>query len=219
MKTPFIWLGSGRTKKRDVATKGLLLDLAAKRGLPVPSGAILLAEFCQLLLAEGVVVNENGRFSTTDPQWLHETLYQGVRFPHFNNLVAVRTAAAAGVEPQLGVTFDDANQLSSSLCEIWSQMADQQRDILVMEMVDCRESGTAVTRPDSAQDTIRFHDQPPVSLTQLRPWQRPDSAEPAHLQRLQMLLRGVRRSLGKKAWQIDWMDDGRICWLLQIQQV
>jgi hypothetical protein len=177
----------------------------------------LLAEFCQLLLAEGVVVNENGRFSTPDPQWLHETLYQGARFPHFNNLVAVRTAAEADIKPQLGVDFDDANQLSSSLCEIWSQLADQQRDILVMEMVDCRERGTAVTQPDTPQDTILFLDKPPASLTQLGPWQRPDKEKAAHLRRLQMLLRGVRRSLGKKAWQIDWMDDGRICWLLQIQ--
>jgi hypothetical protein len=36
------------------------------------------------------------------------------------------------------------------------------------------------------------------------------------LQRLQQLLRGVRRTFGQGNWQIDWLDDGRICWLIQI---
>ncbi len=217
MKTPFIWLGAGRAIKRDVAEKGQLLDLAAKRGLPVPPGAILLAEFCQLLLDEGVVTEENGRFSTTDPQWLHDTLYQGARFPHLNKPAAVRTAVAASIPPLLAVDFADPNQLSKALCEIWSQMASDRRDILVMEMVEGQISGTAVTQPDSTQDTVIVTGTPTASLPQLRPLQRPDGKELAHRQRLQMLLRGVRRSLGKQAWQIDWLDDGRVCWLLQIQ--
>jgi hypothetical protein len=31
-----------------------------------------------------------------------------------------------------------------------------------------------------------------------------------------MLLRGARRTFGDDDWMIEWIDDGRICWLIQI---
>ena len=133
MKTPFIWLGSGRAKKWDVAPKGRHLDEAAKAGLPVPPGAILLDELFQLLLNEGVVVLDNGRVTAPDPDWLWETIYQSVRFPPLEKPVAVRTASAAATAPQLDVDFTDSAQLSYALCELWSHLTDR-RDVLVMEM-------------------------------------------------------------------------------------
>ncbi len=133
MKTPFIWLGSGRAKKWDVAAKGRHLDEAAKAGLPVPPGAILLDELFQLLLDEGVVVMDNGRITAPAPNWLHETLYQSVRFPHLDKLAAVRSTHTAAARPQLNVDFTDPAQLSHSLCELWSQLTGR-RDVLVMEM-------------------------------------------------------------------------------------
>jgi hypothetical protein len=217
MKTPFIWLGSGRAKKRGTAAKGLLLDSAAKAGLPVPPGAILLDELFELLLVEGVVVAENGRITIPDPNWLHETIYKGVRFPRLDGPVVVRAGSGATATAQTNVDFSDPRQLSDSLCELWQQFDNERRDVLVMEMVQRDVGGTAVTATTTHQDNIYIPNQPSHTLPQLGRWQRPDSELPPHLQRLQRLLRGVRRTFGSGTWQIDWLDDGRICWLLQIQ--
>lgn len=215
MKTPFIWLGSGRAKKWDVAPKGRHLDQAAKAGLPVPPGAILLDELFQLLLNEGVVVMDNGRITTPDLNWLHETIYQSVRFPHLDKPVAVRTTSTIPITPHLDVDFADPVQLSHSLCEVWSQLTGR-RDVLVMEMKNIAVMGTAVTAHPHDHDTIHIPNKSPLSLPQLSRWQHPPADSPAHLQRLQQLLRGVRRTFGTGEWQIDWLDDGRICWLIQI---
>jgi hypothetical protein len=229
MKTPFVWLGSGRAKKWGVAAKGRLLDEAAKAGLPVPPGAILLDELFQLLLNEGVVMMENGRITAPDPVWLHETLYQSVRFPRLDKPVAVRSASAAAAAPELGVDFTDPAQLSHSLCEVWSLLDDRRRDVLVMEMVGKDTAGTAastehaevsaqaVTHSQNETDAVPVANNPPLALPRLRRWQRPAPDQPPHLQRLQQLLRGVRHTFGSGEWHIDWLDDGRICWLIQIR--
>lgn len=216
MKTPFIWLGSGRAKKRAVAEKGQLLDRAAQSSLPVPAGAILLDELYQLLLTEGVIVVENGRVHAPHPTWLHQTLYESIRFPLLDNLVAVRSAAVTTTPPILDMDFAVPAPLSYSLCELWSRYNAGRRDVLVMEMIAGDMKGTAVTHTAQDYDSITINGRS-NPLPQLHRWQRPDAQLPDHLQRLQMLLRGVRRTFGSGAWLIDWIDDGRICWLLQVQ--
>ncbi len=154
MKKFFVWLGSGRSKKWDVGLKSQLLDRAAKAGLPVPAGAILLDEFFQLVLAEGVIVTENDTtFVAPDPTWLSETLFESVHLPRMGKLVAVRSASPlTGYTPQLAVDFNDPTQLSQSLCTVWSlaTQANARRDVLILEMITGEESGTAVS--DSSSD-------------------------------------------------------------------
>ncbi len=93
-QSPFIWLGSGRTRRRNVARKGSLLDQAARSGLPVPRGGILLDDFYRICLENGVVEEVAGAVAVPDPEWLHEVLYGEVRFPRLEKLVAVRSASA-----------------------------------------------------------------------------------------------------------------------------
>lgn len=218
--TPFIWLGAKRTRKHPVSDKGKLLDIAASRGLPVPNGGILLHELYQLLLTEGVIVLHEQRVTVADPTWLHETLHTGARFPRLGKPVAVRAAFAPGSEhvpARLDVDFDNPQALSNSLCAIWSAAAPAaRRDVLVMEMVTRQVAGTAVTDPTQPHDAI--HSEHTFTIPQLTGWQRPTASLPSYAQRLQQLLRGVRRTFGPTApWRIEWVDDGAICWLVQIQ--
>ena len=37
--------------------------------------------------------------------------------------------------------------------------------------------------------------------------------------RLQSLLKNIRRIFGEKEWDVEWADDGNICWLLQIRPI
>src|SRR5690554_4489859 len=86
----FVWLGSNRARKRGVSAPGVLLDRAARAGLPVPAGAILLDDVYRLALDEGAAIVSDGRVIVPDPAWLHDLLYQGVRFPVIDAPVAVR---------------------------------------------------------------------------------------------------------------------------------
>ncbi len=219
-QTPFIWLGANRAHKWPVGEKGRLLDQAAHAGLPVPPGAILLDEFYRLALDAGVIASHDRLVVATDDEWLHETLYKGARFPAPDDRVAVRAAfsAAEAIPPRLNVNFLNAGEMAAALCAIWSQagQADEvRRDVLVMEMVKKEVAGTAVTDSTIPLDVVTWGSAA-LQLPQLRLFDRPDPQAPPFARRLQMLLRGLRRTLGKGAWQVDWLDDGQICWIIQL---
>ncbi len=228
-KTPFIWLGSGRARKRDVGSYGKLLDAAMRGRLPVPNGGILLDDFYRLCLEEGLAVVDNGRISIPDPNWLFAVLYRDVRFPQLDKFVVVRplfstpeSAAAKFSGTQLDVDFDDAFQLAFALESVWStavDLADEwRRDVLVFEKVARQVGGTAVTHISQPTDEIYCvednHTFQPPKLKGFIP--KADLSLPIYVQRLQHLLSGVRRTLGKGDWAIEWIDDGEICWLVQI---
>lgn len=231
MKTPFLWLGANRARKWPVGDKARLLDKAASAGLPVPPGGILLDELFALLINEGVVTEREGVVTAVSDSWLAETLYEGVHFPRLTVPVIIRAAFSLAGAPQLAdplfapqraVQPTDPAQLAQALCRVWSSArgpASLRRDVLLTEMVGVEMPGTAVTG-GHAPDHVTCHP-PGTAPTALElPWPgrfaRPDSSLPPYARRLQLLLRGARRTFGAGSWQVDWLDDGRICWLIQI---
>lgn len=227
-KTPFLWLGANRARKWPVGDKARLLDKAAHAGLPVPPGAVLLDEFFSLLAREGVIAVRDGVVTAVDDAWLHETLYESIRFPRLDAPAIVRAAFVADgaaqpgdplYTPQRAVSLTDPAQLAPGLCRVWSgapaAAAGLRRDVLVMEMVAAEEAGTAVITP-AAPDAITIADGKMLELPPLRRFARPAADLPPFAQRLHMLLRGARRTFGAGVWQVDWLDDGRICWIIQV---
>jgi hypothetical protein len=234
---PFVWLGSGRAKKRGVGHKGRLLDEATRAGLPVPAGGILLDEFYHLVLEAGAVVVEDGRIATPDPIGLSALLYDEVRFPRLKKPVVVRPTFSApdqdltGSSPaKLFVDFTDPIQVATSLGEIWSSAlkygSDLRRDVLVMEMVEVQVVGTVVGEQGVANDRVSYTTGTPYEtrssvakeallLPRLHAWQATTQALPPFARRLQKLLRGMRRTFGQENWGIAWADDGAICWLIE----
>lgn len=234
----FIWLGSKRSRKHPIGDKGKLLDIAASRGLPVPSGGILLHELYQLLRDADVLSQQGQRVTAREPNWLYETFYEEIRFPRLEKPVAVRAAfASTGMTaanshshhtavPQLNVNFLNPTALSNSLCAVWSgalrQPGGARQDVLVMEMALRQVTGTAVTYATHAHDSAYFQRETSAAaleMPKLSGWKRPSPDLPPFAQRLQQLLRGVRRTFGPTNWQIEWVDDGKICWLLQVTSV
>ena len=229
----FVWLGSNRAKKQGVGEAGVLLDRAARAGLPVPAGAILLDDVYRLALAEGIAVIHDGRVTVPDVHWLHELLYQAVRFPPIDTPVAVRPTVANQGRPaglKLFVEFTDPRQVADSLSHAWSAALslpdDGRRDLLVTAMVRATVTGVAVTSQDAAEDQVYFSREPAVpaaamateSLQLPRPrwWWQSSPGIPRFAQRLQRLLRGVGRTFGQGDWRVEWIDDGRVCWLWQL---
>ncbi|MBK8900169.1 MAG: hypothetical protein IPM53_03210 [Anaerolineaceae bacterium] len=218
MRYFFAWLGSKRAAKRDVAEPGCLLDRAANANLPVPAGGIVLHNFYELAREEGVVQEKDGRITPLSPLALHDLLFNLARFPLLNDAMVIRPLHPTHFGPtSLPIRLDDAARLTHSLCEGWSGQ-DGRRDLLLITLPQRDVAGTAVTHPNAATDQIILPEGQ-LELPQLGRWQRPDDSLPPHAQRLQMLLRGQRRTFGDSGWEIEWMDDGRICWLWELKPI
>jgi hypothetical protein len=233
----FVWLGSGRAGRNGVGPKGRLLDEAARARLPVPDGAVVLDAFYRLACDKALVVVEDGRLEIPDPPYLSNTLYHGVRLPRFNRPVIIRPAfssesnhhqdtKAQRRKNAIAQTVDanDPTAFALALGRVWSAAAalddTWRRDTLVMEMIQSETSGTAVTSDSQATDRV-YHPtmtatDEALHLPQISGWQRPDDTLPPYARRLQQLLRGVRRTFGRGAWNLEWADDGEICRLITV---
>ncbi len=248
--SPFIWLGSKRAKKAGVGHKGSLLDYAARMGLPVPNGGIILHEFYLYALENGLIHQQNGQLLPSEPGALAHTLLHDFRFPRLNKTVAVRSAFAAEdsgsqslagyFDTRLHIDSGDEGALSQSLCEVWHSAARFpgafRRDVLIMEMVAAQVAGVAFSEAAHADDLINFTsgtadklvsghvEGQTLILPQLQAGEWPTAKEP-FARRLQLLLRGVRRTFGpgngatewRGDWDIEWADDGQVCWLVQVR--
>lgn len=225
MKKIFIWLGSGRSKKHRVGKNGRLLDEAAKAGLPVPNGGILLDTFFQQLLQAKIMVRENGRFHIPKPVELTESLYGAARFPRLANPLTVR-AAFVGHEDEAGgvgvldVDGSDPQQLANALCAVWSAAPGRDggvhRAIVLQERVKAQTCGVALSERAYQDDVVYATDDKMVTVPQLQFGEAPTAALPSYTRRLQRLLRGVRNTFGRGDWAVAWADDGTVCWLIQL---
>lgn len=215
---PFAWLGSGRTRKVEIEAEGKWLDAAARRGLPLPNGGILLDYSLQLLLDAKIIVEENGRFSSPNPQWLYDAFYEDIRFPQLDGLVTLSTLSTPKIKLK-SIDILDKQALADSLCSLWTQM-NGRHDVLIMEMVGDGLRGTAVSTLDNTTpDQIISHNQDPIAAAKRGRWRANDAGLPDYAKRVQRLLDGVRRSLGKDhVWVIEWADDGQDCWLIGVTE-
>lgn len=228
----FVWLGANRAAKRGVDEMGTLLDKAAKASLPVPDGAILLHEFYELVREQEIIQEKNGRFTCPNPQHLVSALYSVGRLPAFAEKVMIQTAFNHQPHGQndpfqksnrvQNIDANVPNQLADALCSIWSidQKANptNRKDIIITRQVNGINSGLALTHPSFEDDRfLDFNRREINTLPKLAAFEPAESTRPPVAQRVQMMMRGIRRSLGASHWEVEWIDDGRICWLVKIR--
>ncbi len=223
----FVWLGSGRARRRKVAARGVYLDQAAQARLPVPPGAILLQELFHTLTAKGLVENHDGRIVIPDPELLHNTLFYSARLPRFTRpvvlapLFAPETWPSAATMPPHRPVIDMNNpgQVAQALASLWTtapRQASGRVDVLLLESIDAETTGQATTLASEEMDRVTVTgngSEPDQRLPRIRGWLKSPSDLPPYARRLQLLLGGVRRTFGRGDWAIDWVDDGSICWL------
>jgi hypothetical protein len=225
--TPFVWLGAGRAKKRGVARRGRQLDAAARAGLPIPEGAILLDELFRIFLQEGVVEQVGEKVVVPDPIWLLEVLYRDVRFPHLKtkaDLCVIPADDYAGLLSQEDmvheVDLENAPQLAGALSKVWSfPIVDGKfrRDVSVVSSIQGEVVGRVLSFAEGSDDLVTIlsgYAEEEIHLTRLGRWDRPSQEFPPFARRLQMLLRGVRRTLNDpRTVDFLWRDDGKVCWI------
>jgi hypothetical protein len=232
----FVWLGSGRARKFNAGESGLLLDQAARAGLPVPAGAILLDAFYQIILSEGLVRPEGQVVWIDDADMFHNTLFHSVRLPRFKRPVALFPLLVHRGGTSIGPSYNNIDlnnplQTARAFESAWGAGLDSQiskrYDVLILEMVDATYAGTADLIESQGEDRIKLKQSktneqwPPVegeviTLERLKRLRRPDDSLPPFARRLQMLLRGLRRTFNKTDLHIEWADDGSVCWIIQI---
>lgn len=226
-KLMFAWLGSGRTRRRNVAPATQSLDAAARAGLPVAPGAVLLDEFFRLAADHHLLSLTGEQVVVTEPEALWATIFESAHLPRFDRPVEVRPATASGdAWGCAAVDSADAQTFAQALAAAWSAASGEaaRRDVVLLETVDPTLAGTAVSNAAATEDQVWTASAAPTlgeprPLPRLSRWQLPDDTRPDHEQRLQMLLRGVRHSLGRGDWLIAWADDGQVCWLRGVSRL
>src|SRR5690606_11827975 len=119
-------LGSGAAGRRGVGSKGKLLDQAARAGLPVPRGVIVIDTVADLAVLHGAAEQVSGRLHVVDPQKLVSLL----QLPKLSSPVAVRSAfktedtekaALAGYfRTVLNIDLSDASALGHAIETVWA---------------------------------------------------------------------------------------------------
>jgi hypothetical protein len=192
------------------------------------------------LVSERVITEQDGRVFVPDPGFLHHTLYAAFRFPRLNNLCAVRPVFSAGTHAEwseeetfaahLNVDLDDPGRLAEAMSAVWTMALqwetraggdtnELRRDVLIMEMVVVEACGSAIASQTRGHDVATYRTvagEGSMALPVLGAWQSPSKELPLFGQRLQRLLGGVRRTFGPGDWQVTWVHDGDVCWLLTL---
>ena len=208
-------LGSGAMSRLGVPPKAALLDRAARAGLPVPAG---------FAITDGGL---NGAAVNSALAGLGHVSLTGF---------AVRSAFGAedGSARSLAGWFDSELRVGrSDVVESVGRVrasadvrdGEFRTDVLVMTMVDARDSGVAFTEPGTYDDLVNAVDGTAERLvagevagtaTKLPRIERADEGWPRRLQRL---LADVRDEFGDEPWDVEWADDGERCWLVQIRPI
>lgn len=208
-------LGSGQMTARGIAPKAARLDNASVAGLPVPPGAVIpdganaaaAADQISQMFDRPLAVRSAFSAEDTDRQSMAG---------HFHTALSV----APDVDAIATAITDVRNSGSESF----------RRDVLVMPMIDAVRAGVVFTEPgwqDDIVNVVAGQGQQLVSgaetgdrieLARVGRWESTTADEP-WLERLQAMLRDVRRVEGDEPWDIEWADDGTNCWLLQIRPI
>lgn len=211
-------LGSGQVAARSVGPKAALLDRAVAAGLAVPPGFVVLDGAmppAQIAMAGPLAVRS--AFSAEDG----ERVSMAGRF---------RSVLGVGSSPSaLASAIADVRASASVLAK--SEQVDTRLDVLVMQQIDASTSGVAFTEQQFEDDVVNVTQGladrlvsgldagERRTLPKLRRWERPDRSQSGWARRLSLLLRDVRAVFGSADWDIEWADDGRVCWLIQVRPV
>jgi pyruvate,water dikinase len=209
-----IILGSGRAAARGVAAKAALLDRARAAGLAVPAGIVVTP--------------------TMDPAPLMLPDELGVA-------VAVRSAFGAEDRPdaslaghfltELDVHRDDVAAAIDRVRASAGAHQAMRTDVLVMRCVDPVVAGVAFSEDGYEDDLVNAvagrgdrllagtEPGQGFRLARLRRFERPAATLAPWQRRLSALLRAVRHEFGPGGWDVEWADDGRCCWLVQVRPV
>lgn len=205
-------LGSGRARTIGIGPKAALLDRLGAAGLPVPAGVVLVEGAPAARLRGNLPPGSLAVRSAFSAEDAATSSLAG----HFRSELRV---APGDVEAAVARVRASAGTVAT------------RRDVLVMQLVEARQAGVAFTGPDRYDDVVNVTDGTAERLVAGETtgrrvtlgWWDDVRSEGSWAPRLQRLLAAVRRELGpgtdRRGWDVEWADDGRTCWLVQVRPI
>ncbi len=201
-------LGSGRSDELGIAPKAALLDRAATASIRVPGGFIV---------PDGVDIAPLAAESMRSRYAVRSA---------FGAEDRAGESLAGWFTTKLDVPGDDVPAAIADVRESAGRRAGTFRcDVLVMEMVAAQHAGVAFSEPGTYDDVVNVASGLAADLVsgnvagerlEIPRLERPAGGWPT---RLRALLADVRRVFGDEPWDIEWADDGDVCWLVQLRPI
>ncbi len=216
-------LGEGRLALEGVGPKAALLDRARAARIAVPPG---------LLLPHGV--EPHGIVPAVRAElagWPVRRIAVRSAFPTEDG---ARFANAGRFRTVLDVPMGDPEAIEAAVAEVrrsGEEAHAERLDVLLLAMVPALHAGVAFTERAYEDDLVNVVEgladrlvagEVPgdrLELPKLRLGERTSRDIAPWARRLQKLLRRVRRVFGDADLDVEWADDGRTCWLLQVRPV
>lgn len=204
-------LGSGQVAAGHVGPKAALLDTARRHGLSVPAGFVIPhgvdpGDIAGYLSATGsATVAVRSAFSVEDDS-------QDSHAGWFLTRLRVTSRDYAAAVAEVRASAD-------------TRAPAARRDVLVMNMVQAHHAGVAFSEPGTYDDVVNVVAGTAETLVagdiagDRRLLPRLERAESGWPRRLQRLLRQIRRRFGDQPWDVEWADDGAVCWLIQLRRI
>jgi len=206
-------VGSGVLAAEGIGPKAALLDRAAVAGLPVPSAFVLTP----------------GSATEVPDGWTSRVAVRSA----FSSEDGPTTSNAGRYTSVLGVDAGDQKVFSAAVRDVRMSADDDvaRADVLVMQMVSGIVAGVAFSEAGWQDDLVEWvdgladglvggsRDGELIELARSVGGEHLDERRPAWQTRLGQLLRDVRNEFGDERWDIEWVDDGTTCWLVQIRPV
>ena len=235
MPTNLIKLGSGDINNSKYSFKAKGLDLAAYKKIFVPQGYLIPHELLSVFETNKVERN----ILITEIQTLFKKSSIAIRSAF--SVEDQKDNSFAGVfDTVLCVDKNDPQEIINGLKTVLKSSRTyknkSRQDILIMEMIKAKYSGVAFTESQYEDDQINWTEGiasklvsgeisgEKVTIPKLKNCdiflKKPDINNdlPFH-SRLQDLLNKIRNIFGEKEWDVEWADDGFICWLIQIRPI
>ncbi len=226
MTAPWAVIGGGDSRALDCAPKAAMLHRAARAGVAIPDAVVIPDAEFDAWVAAGHA--------------LPSTLRGG--------LLVVRSAFATEDAPShtntgaftsvLRVPADDRQAIAAAAAAVRASGAHAAttRDVLVMRQVAAQHAGVAFTEREHEDDLVNVVNGTAeellagkvsgqtLDIPRCRRGEPTDVLLPPWAQRLQRVLLLVRdlghvNRWGNGDWDVEWADDGEVCWVVQLRPV
>ena len=235
IKKSLIKVGSGNINNSNYGFKAKGLDYAAYKNIIVPKGYLLPHEIWARIKHK----KEEKRNLIIEIQTVLTKPSIAIRSA-FSTEDQKDSSLAGVFETVLSIDRNNPDQIINGLEKVVKSARNYKdnshQDILIMEMVEAKYSGVAFTESEYEDDQINWTEGiasklvsgeitgKQITIPKLKSYDFfvKNSTNVKGLpfyNRLQILLKEIRRIFGEKEWDIEWADDGKICWLLQVRPI
>ncbi len=226
MSAPYLIIGGPDSGVADTAPKSAMLHRATLAGVAIPFGIVIPDDAFDVWCTEGYPL----------PAELRGSLL--VIRSAFSVEDAARFTHAGAFGSVLRIPGDDRAAIAAAAAQVRAsgEGAVPRRDLIVMALVTAKHAGVAFTEREHEDDLVNMVNGTAeellagsvsgqtLDIPRCRRGEATDVLLPSWAQRLQRVLQQIRELAavnrwGSGDWDVEWADDGKVCWVVQLRPV